>query len=1005
MFPLVAGKVPHVGSQLARATTACARLGISNRKVWAKLHIMIQALAHLLTPSEVACCCWGLARSKQAAKTQGVRAAYTALLTRAQHIIGASQQPGNEGFNDGGHLGFSRVGALNVVWAVCVAGVADSAPAGLLEGLVQLVLGKQYRQWRQQQAGITAAAADKTAAEAGDATGSTSLLPHELACLVWSVAAAARHSSRRAQGWQAAWLNLQQQQQHSGSSSGQQSPALQSQQPPPYIDPLLLGYLGDVIKEHLATSSSSGVLARRQVATLAYASALLLQHQQQQHCGGLQQHLLEVIAALWHRAVECGPTGSNLREVHMLLESVAVVTKLQQHQQQPERPWNLDVQHVSAAAAAAVLAAASRRVTSADDAELQGHTAAALLYVMTKLQRFTPATATAAAAQPTGMPSGSSSSSSSCPGGRHNRDDPAAAAAAVAVRLLNSLNSSSLSCLRDQELVMLAAAAGQLAAVKPTSSSSIGSNATTNNSTSTHQQIDIMSEAAADLLNQLALPLAAAAHSLKLRELATAVCGYAAANTPAPQLFDAVSRAVQQREVLDHGSTWGLARLLAAYATVGHTDELLFAAVVDAVMPRLDVMKPKALARVSWALAVAGYHDLEVFRAIGGQILHRSSLAQGGYCARRSTATEGHTPAAAQVNLPDAANSAGRYTAGADGTGVLTGFQPRDTSALAWALGTVGYKDPEPYQVLANTGLKVLKEFSISQLASLLWGLAAAGAYHEDLLSKVTELLGASRDDGILRDSQQQQQGVLPAVLYGASAADVATLAWSLSELRCSSPAVLQACVVHFMGISEQYSSTDAADLAWALLASGWDTQWLAAQRMNSNSSCTGSQVTQHDDSGQQCSNQVKHSSEVVALLQMLMEVVLSDLDQLTPQQLANSLLVAAVAEAAADNTCQVLWVGQQQPWQQQMLLCMAGWGSGAFTAADGVKLLWAQLLLGGALTGQQQDLQSQQQRHLQTAVVRKLLSAGMAHISTWTSCQLMSCTGQHSATHTLPPG
>eukprot|EP00775_Hariotina_reticulata_P006773 gene6773-6990_t len=100
--------------------------------------------------------------------------------------------------------------------------------------------------------------------------------------------------------------------------------------------------------------------------------------------------------------------------------------------------------------------------------------------------------------------------------------------------------------------------------------------------------------------------------SLSLRDLSNVVSGYAAAAVPAPELFDGISSALQRREILEFGGSWAMARVLSAYATAGHTDEPLFAAVADALMPRLPQLPPRVLARFAWAMAASGFHDGEL---------------------------------------------------------------------------------------------------------------------------------------------------------------------------------------------------------------------------------------------------------------------------------------------------------------------------------------------------------------------------------------------------------
>ncbi|KAF6255955.1 hypothetical protein COO60DRAFT_1659853 [Scenedesmus sp. NREL 46B-D3] len=663
------GAIASVGAQLCRATTGAAALSIHNHRLWRKLRSMVQGLAPQLDPSEVARCAWGLARSRIAPKS-GAYPAFHALLASAQ------QQ---------GLAGFSHVAALNLIWAVADADAVHLAPPGVLQGLVDQVLGPEYVSWhrlharQQQQADLVPAAAP----EAGSCSSSSSsvpscrLSPQELACLVWSCANMERDSKRRAVATElkqnlARQRGRRQQQRRRpaaaaaaattvtadtlrGTTGGGVAEQSQQQQQllPLHEDALLLSYLAAAASRQLED------LGPRQIATLARGFVLL------------RPAKPWLVAQLWNRAVQVEPQGTlagfNLLEVSLLLLSIADAHKQQQQRQQHVRPA---VQGSAAAAAAA----------AAEQVLAEPGIAAVLLHVLAKLGYFAAAAAAAAG-------------------------NIAAAAAA--------------------ELVVLAAAAGQLAAsgwADSSSSSSDGGAAGLDS-----PQLAAPARELQQVLRQLALPLAASCRRLMLRQLATALAGYAAAG---------------RRELLDNGSSWALARLLAAYAAAGHTDEALFAAA--------GVLGARALARFSWALAAAGYHDADVFGAIGVQLVTQQQQQQQG-----SAAVSG--------------SSSGSAAAAA-------------ATSIAWSLGTVGVRDPKPLYALAAAAVRLLPGFSVSQVCSLLWGLAAAGVYHEEFVSAVTRSLAAPVGQQQRPAEQLSPQQVANLTLVAAAAAAAAAAAVTASH-------------------------------------------------------------------------------------------------------------------------------------------------------------------------------------------------------------------------------
>jgi hypothetical protein len=646
-------------------------------------------------------------------------------------------------------------------------------------------------------------------------------------------------------------------------------------------EPQLQQYLRQAVAGQLQQQR----LQPRQLATLAQALAQLhaVQVVSAEDAASTQQLVLQLWAAALQRCAAHRQqqqqvvvlAGFSFAEVSMLLHSVIELLRPQQHQQ------------LAASAAAEVggqvVSAALQHIATAAQ-EPQPVTAAVLLHHLGQLQRCNVLAACA---------DGSSSSSSS-----------SSVADAAIARLASVLSASrAVSKLRDRELVLAAVAAGQLLASPVAASDQAGSS-------SSRQPLQ-------RLLQQLAMPLAAVADELKLRSLANVSCAYAAAaataadaQPPPPELFDAIAEAVTSSEpLLQRGSSWSLVRILGAFAAAEYVAEDLFAAVADALLPRLrgSVLHARVLATYARALAAAGWHDAEAFRDIAAVVV----AGAGGTRARPPP------PPAAAAAAASAGGGAPAALLQQQHGEVLRFFTPRDVSTLAWALGTAGYRgDAAPYQVLAAAGLRQLPGFSLPQLSDLLWGLAAAGVHNEAFVGGVTRLL--------------LQSAVLgPA----AAAADVATLAWSLSELRAAHPLVLAACAAHFAAHHEQYSAGDAADLAWALsvaapagAAAGW---------------CVPS-----------------------ALLHHQLRLSASDTEALSPQQLANLCLVAAVAGSGSSS--------DSSDVSERLWSAVTAWGTSAFTAADGAKLLLAYLLSASP--------QQQQQAGASTAAraaSSKLLAAG----------------------------
>jgi hypothetical protein len=422
-----------------------------------------------------------------------------------------------------------------------------------------------------------------------------------------------------------------------------------------------------------------------------------------------------------------------------------------------------------------------------------------------------------------------------------------------------------------------------------------------------------------------------------LRHLPTALAAYAAAGVTAPQLFDSAAAAVLRREVLDNGSSWALVRLLAAFATAGHTDEQLFAAVSDVLMPRLQrgVLQARALSRFSWALAAAGYHDMDVFKAIGVQLVAQQQQQVSGAVSGSSSSS----------------------------SNIWNHLQPRDLAAIAWSLGTVELRDAKPFYALAAAAIRQLPGFTVTQVSSLLWGLAAAGVYHEGFVAAAVAALAAPVAEE--QQQQQQQQHMVSLQLHSASPQDVATIAWSLAELRSARANVLAACTAHFSAHARHYNAADAADLAWAVQWSGWALQLQQQQQQQAR-----------DDGA--------------SIVQQLLAAAALDTEQLSPQQLANLLLTAAAAAGDVPSVQRLIVF-------EQLWLAVVEWGPGAFTAADAAKVMWAHIIAtqqqphqqqqaGRALrqlrTKQQQQQQQQQQGSGRAAAVcKKLLTAGEAWV------------------------
>jgi hypothetical protein len=741
---------------------------------------------------------------------------------------------------------------------------------------------------------------------------------------------------------------------------------------------------GPIVRQ-LATAAQSevGRLTPAHLACLAHSFAVL----------GLLSHWppaesSEVVRALWGRALDQDPShhldAFALPEVGMLLQSAAALEKQQSRWGGPGQFGH----YSQTPLVEDIAAAAAQRMVAAVDSELDPHTAAALLQAVAKLCCC-------------GTAAGDFSSSS---GSSSRHGSLAAITAEAAVKLLHCLSSpGALSVLRDSELVMLAAAAPQLAAAAAAARPSPSAPSSSSSSSA-------FKGALQDLLGQMSLPLAAVSGSLSLRDLSNVVSGYAAAAVAAPELFDSVSSALQRREILEFGGSWAMARVLSAYATAGHTDESLFAAVADTLMPRLPQLPPRVLARFAWAMAAVGLHDPEVFSAIGTQLLlprparrlHQQQhvVLQGSAAASSSGRhhhSSGSSSSSRQSGVETISTSSPASTAQA--AKLVEQLQARDVAAVTWAFATAGCQNLKLYLMLADAAVERLQDFTAQQLSSLLWGFGSVGFCHERLVAAVLQRV-MSNDSGQQQQQQQQRrrrlhvagQPQLSPLLQGASAQDVATLAWSLAELKAASAAAMTACVMHFLGNTRQYSAADAADLAWALVWSGWAVQEIL-------------------QGGGEAADRGEAAVEAVAVLQQLLAVAVSDVQQLCPEQLANMMLVAALAAESAvggdsSSSSSSSSAGQHQPslhsTPAHLLDAAAAWGPDALTPADGLKVLWAMLLVSdptrlstsAAAAGQQQPTEGkkkqQQQQHAgpghqhsssrsaAAAVIQaKLLSAG----------------------------
>jgi hypothetical protein len=329
----------------------------------------------------------------------------------------------------------------------------------------------------------------------------------------------------------------------------------------------------------------------------------------------------------------------------------------------------------------------------------------------------------------------------------------------------------------------------------------------------------------------------------------------------------------------------------------------------------------------------------------------------------------------------------GAASGGSSSSNIWNHLQPRDLAAIAWSLGTVELRDAKPFHAIAAAGVRLLPGFTVTQVSSLLWGLAAAGVYHEGFVAAAVAALTAPVAEKQqqqqqhsaslqLHQQQQQQQGQqqqqqqhgASLQLHSASPQDVATIAWSLAELRSAPATVLAACTAHFSAHARHYSAADAADLAWAVQWSGWALQLQQQQQARGDDARVG---------------------------QQLLAAAALDTEQLSPQQLANLLLTAAAAVDVPSV--------QRLNVFEQLWLAVVEWGPGTFTAADAAKVMWAHILAtqqqphqqqqqqqaGRALRQtrpQQQQQQQQQQRQQQgsgraAAVYKKLLTAGEAWV------------------------
>jgi hypothetical protein len=415
-----------------------------------------------------------------------------------------------------------------------------------------------------------------------------------------------------------------------------------------------------------------------------------------------------------------------------------------------------------------------------------------------------------------------------------------------------------------------------------------------------------------------------------------------------------------------------MARTLAAFAAVEYVDEGLFGAVADALTPRLraGLLQPRVLSKLAGALAGVGAHDATVFRDIAAAVV--AAAAGAAAAAGPAAKQEGSSEVSHQVLT-------------------LPGYQPRDVCTLVWALATAGFSDLKPYQVLAAAGVQLMPAMSAGQVASLLWGCAVAGLRAEPLLAAAVDRL-------TMQPMQQQQQQSL---LAAATAADVASIAWSLTKLQVWEPSVLDTCAVHFRANRQQYSPADAADLIWALA-------WSAGQPVCvSDTPGLAQQQQQQQDGADEQQGMLSRGFEQVQVLQQLLDVCESDLDALSPQQLVNVGLVAAAlqsgcliaptppaaaAPAAAGAEQGDMSAGPSKGAEsrvvgskvsgQQLWANVVSWGPTAFTAADGVKLLHASLLglsqLPPPPQQQKQQQQKQQGRAGTQAASSKLLASGV---------------------------
>jgi hypothetical protein len=631
----------------------CATLNVKDPAVWQKLHSITQAAAQLLQQRELALCAWGMARSRMPFTTHST-AAWRALLHKAQDITaGAEVRAG---------AGFDRVAALNLSWAVLMARIAHLAPASWLGVLVQQALGPSYHAWLLQQQLDTAAVTRNTGSSRGGSaqqptsagtsaavsSGASSIagggavsdvLPQELCCLYWTLAAAAKqqqavldsHSTqqrvpRHGKATAAASAGPMQQegQVRAALTAFEKQQLAQLQQWCRDVrvvlqDQQLLGYLAAAVVQQLpglqpqhvcqlartaailqqqqgtgAPSTSTAVGAGRAVAEASAAAAGVDSEGSRR---GSKQQGVVLLQQIWERVLQdaCSNSleGYRLSDICMLLQSISAMQQHIQHQghQQEDR-----AAAALPAVAADVITAAVQRVQSAHPSELHPRTATLLLHELAVLCRTASR----------GSPSTLQAAVSAATGG-------------VVVRLAYATCASGgLAHLRDKELVLAAVAAGQLASAQaaPAPSQQFLPLDSSGRPSSQSRVLQL-------LLQQLALPLAAVAPTLKLRSLANVACAYAAAGQSPPELFDAVADAVQDNELLGRGSSWALARTLAAYAAVGYVDEGLFGAVADALLPRLraGTLRPRVVSKLAAALAAGGYHDAGVFQEVAAAVV------------------------------------------------------------------------------------------------------------------------------------------------------------------------------------------------------------------------------------------------------------------------------------------------------------------------------------------------------------------------------------------------